>query len=187
MFETLRQVKEQNGVFTDLLEWMMLQQLLFETERVGTDGSLFEKNTVEYGLTRGVIGEAEEALAEIRELQAIEILTPDQTELLEKTREHLKTELCDIFIFLSSVFVHAGMSPIDVAETVIHKLEVNRAKYRVSHFTDRTIAEGLQFSRDQWNRGAQVLLGTTVEPSSGRVGEKPQEYDDFEGCAGSHT
>lgn len=150
MIESLTLAKQEHGIYTDFLEWLMLKQIIFETTREGTDGTLFEHNTVEFGLTRGVIGEAQEALDEIKQLKMLEVLTPDQEELIAKTKEHLKTELADVLIFLASVFVHAGMSPVEVVTIAAQKMETNNEKYRVEHFKSRRVAEAMQYSRDRW-------------------------------------
>jgi NTP pyrophosphatase (non-canonical NTP hydrolase) len=141
--------KEQYGIHTEFIEWLMAQQIIFEQTRKGTDGSLWEKNTIEYGLTRGVIGEAEEALEDLRTLYELYILTPDAEELIKQTHDHLKTELIDILIFLSSVFVHAGMSPEDVIRIAAEKMERNHAKYTRANFVGKPVAEGIQYSRDK--------------------------------------
>lgn len=141
--------KEQFGIYTDFIEYLMLQQIIFETTREGTDGTLYEHNSVEHGLTRGVIGEAQEALEELQNLRELYILTPDAEELIKETHAHLLEELIDIQIFLASVFVHAGMSPEDVIRITAGKLERNNAKYSRENFFGKTIAEGIKYSRDK--------------------------------------
>ena len=141
--------KEQFGIYTDFIEYLMLQQIIFETTREGTDGTLYEHNSVEHGLTRGVIGEAQEALEELQNLRELYILTPDAEELIKETHNHLLEELIDIQIFLASVFVHAGMSPEDVIRITAGKLERNNAKYSRDNFFGKTIAEGIKYSRDK--------------------------------------
>lgn len=185
--------KEQFGIFTDFIEWIMVQQILFETGIEATDGTLFEHNTVEYGLTRGVIGEAQEALEELKDLLALEILTPDQEEIIAATREKLHLELVDVLIFLSSVFVHAGMTPNDVIRLTAHKVDKNRKKYAPEHFRNRTIKEGIEFSRD---KAAGLLPDQRIErrranghPVPGdriELGES-QEYEDYSSYSGSLT
>lgn len=171
----LSEIKKEHGIGDDFISWLIFQQLVFEIERVGTDGSLYQSNTLEHGLVRGVIGEAQEALEELQKTGEYEI------------SEHLKLELIDVLIFLGSVFLHAGMNGAEVIELAVAKLQKNRTKYATRNFEGRSIADAIKYSRDQWNRGAEILLGTTVEPSGGRVGEEPQEYDYFEGYAGSLT
>jgi hypothetical protein len=128
---------------------LMSEQLIFEHTRKGTDGSLWQKNTVEYGLRRGVIGEAEEALEELQNLHELHILTPDAEELIKATHDKLVLELVDVFIFLSSIFNHAGLTADQVMELTRGKVAKNFSKYEQSNFEGKTIAEGLQYSRDK--------------------------------------
>jgi NTP pyrophosphatase (non-canonical NTP hydrolase) len=148
----VERVKAEQSIHIDFLEYLMLYQVFFESERKGTDGSLYEHNTLEHGITRGIIGEAQEALEELKELKMAEILTPDQTELLDKLKEKLQIELCDVLIFMASVFIHAGMSPGKVMEVASKKMRTNNEKYRVEHFENRRVAEAMQYSRDKWDR-----------------------------------
>ena len=172
---------------TDFFDFLMAWQFIFETERVGTDSSLFDKNTVVYGLERGIIGEAREAIAEAWDLYMAQVLTPDKEVEIAEIRERLHDELSDCFIFMASVFMHAGMTYEDIISHTLAKLDRNAKKYDKRNFEGRTIQGAIDYSRDAWDRSKEVLLGTTVEPSSGRDGEKPQEYDDSEVYAGSHT
>lgn len=125
------------------------EQIIFEKVREGTDGTLWDKNTIEYGLTRGVIGEAEEALEEMKTLRQLQVLTPDQEELIKQTFDKLVMELVDIQIFLASIFAHAGLNEETIMRLAQLKMSKNREKYHVSHFESRTISEGLQYSREK--------------------------------------
>lgn len=116
------------------LAWLMHQQLMFESERVGTDGSLRDYNSLAFGILRGIIGEAQEALeaAEIGDI------------------EELKGELVDVLIFLSSVFVKAGLSPEEIYLRCAAKMRQNQDKYHLSYFHNRTVEDAIKYSRDQW-------------------------------------
>lgn len=114
----------------------MYQQLKFETERVGTDGTLWDVNTLEYGLTRGVIGEAQEALEEVRNGN------------IDRAAE----EVIDILIFLGSILVHLGMDATSILNALCHKIEAMQNKYRKEHFQNRTVKEGLLFSREVYEK-----------------------------------
>ena len=155
-----------------------LQQdgIIFEHTIKGTDGSLWDKNTIEYGLKRGVIGEAQEALEELEELIKLQVLTPDKEDLIRQTYEKLAFELVDVLIFLISVFSHVGLSADEVMELARIKMEVNRKKYDPRNFESKTIAEGLQYSRDKWRMGSNL--------GSGNNGST-QEADQFEYFTGS--
>ncbi len=166
--ETIYNAEQPDSSF---LNWLMTQQLLFELSIVGTDGSLLSHNTLEHGLTRGVIGEAQEALEALKLLKETEVFTPDQTELLTELEHHLKVELCDILVFLGSVFVHAGMSPQEVMELTMEKMQSNERKYDPSNFTGKTISEGIKYSRSKHDR----LLDSSVGFSSNGTGEEGKE------------
>lgn len=120
----------------DLISWLLAEQLLFEAERIGTDGSLAEFNTLEYGLTRGVIGEAQEAL------EAVE----------NGDIENLKVELADTLIFLASVMNHAGMTAEEIKEIATQKMLRNHSKYKKENFEGRTVKEAMIFSREQYEQ-----------------------------------
>lgn len=116
------------------LSWLMLMQLQFEQERVGTDGSLYEVNTIEHGIVRGVIGEAQEALEALKNGDI----------------EAVKMELVDTIIFLGSVLMHAGMKPLEIVEMVSQKMQSNHQKYRTDHFSGRTVRDALAYSKQNW-------------------------------------
>lgn len=187
----VERVKAEQNIHIDFMEWLMLYQVFFESERVGSDGSLYKYNTLEHGITRGVIGESQEALEELQELRMAEILTPDQTELLDSLKEKLQCELADVLIFLASVFVHADMTPGKVMEVAVKKMRKNNDKYRTEFFNDkRTIAESLQYSRDVHDGKSRLafrssLLGEPVEPSGESSREEPQEYEVYTAGAGA--
>lgn len=186
--------KGKHNIRAEFTEWLSKQSTFLEKEAVGTDGTLFEHNTLEYGLTMGVVVETQEAIDALRELRMAEIFTPDQTELLDSLLEKLREELSDILIRLASVFVHAGMTPGMVIEKTATKMEATHEKYRRENFTGRTIEEGRQFSRDSWENRQDgksrlafrsSLLGEPVEPSSNPSREEPQEYEVYTAGAGA--
>jgi len=186
----VERVKAEQDIHMDFMEWLMLYQVFFESERVGSDGSLYEYNTLEHGITRGLIGESQEALEELQELRMAEILTPDQTELLDSLKEKLQCELADVLIFLASVFVHADMTPGKVMEVAAKKMRKNNDKYRTENFEGRTVAEAMQYSRDVHDGKARPafrssILGEPVEPSSNPSREEPQEYEVYTAGAGA--
>jgi len=186
----VERVKAEQDIHMDFMEWLMLYQVFFESERVGSDGSLYEYNTLEHGITRGLIGESQEALEELQELRMAEILTPDQTELLDSLKEKLQCELADVLIFLASVFVHADMTPGKVMEVAAKKMRKNNDKYRTENFEGRTVAEAMQYSRDVHDGKARPafrssILGEPVEPSSNPSREEPQEYEIYTAGAGA--
>lgn len=114
---------------------LMMDQIKFEISRIGDDGTLFDHNSVEFILTRGVQGEAQEALEETD---------------IEKRKE----EFIDILIFWASGAVHMGMSPEEVSRIAEKKMGINFLKYAVENFQGRTVKEGIQHSRDNWKRSA---------------------------------
>lgn len=173
--ETVYNAEQPNASF---LNWLMTQQLLFELSIVGTDGSLLSHNTLEHGLTRGVIGEAQEALEALTLMKETEVFTPDQTELLTELEHHLKVELCDILVFLGSVFVHAGMSPTEVMELTMEKMEQNGKKYASSNFAGRTIDQGIKYSRDRHDGVLDSSMGFSSN-GAGEVREEPTNYPWF--------
>jgi len=151
--KSIEQVKGENGIGSeDFLGWLMFNQLVFELIRQGTDGTLREHNSVEHGLTRGVIGEAHEALEALQELEQAERETPEDYERIEALRHHLKVEISDVLIFLGSVLSHAGMSLEEVIEIVAGKIEQNKQKYHPDNFYGHTVEEALIFSREEWNK-----------------------------------
>jgi len=115
---------------------LMAAQKVFENYVRGTDGSLADYNTPEKILTRGVIGEAEEALEALRAGEHRELLI----------------ECVDILIFLSSMFVHLDVSPDEVNSIATKKMMHNFLKYNHENFEGRTIEEGIAISRELWNQ-----------------------------------
>jgi hypothetical protein len=148
----VERVKAENHINSDFLEWLIFQQIMFECGLIATDGSLYDHNTLEHGLTRGVGGETTEALEKLQEIREIEVLTPDQEELLKKLYKEFYEEVADIFIFFASVLLHMNIHPAEFMRIVIAKMEKNHEKYRKENFQGKTIAEGLQYSRDKWDR-----------------------------------
>lgn len=167
------------------LQALIDDQKIFEKVREGTDGTLWDKNTIEYGLTRGVIGEAEEALEEMRKLRELQILTPDQEELIKQTYDRLVLELVDIQIFLASIYAHAGLDENTIFNLIRAKIIKNREKYHESHFEGKTISEGLQYSRDKAARklelDRQEARRSNGHPRPGDLGslEESQEHTVF--------
>lgn len=119
--------------FVDLTG-LMAAQKLFETQIEGTDGTLWDHNTPEYALTRGIIGEAQECLEEIR----------------LGNHQYAREEAIDILIFLGSLFNHLGLDSDTVSQMAQEKMERNFQKYHVDNFRGRTIDEGIRFSRRNW-------------------------------------
>ena len=186
----VERAKAKHNMRADSMEWLEKQQIFLETQAIGTDGTLFEHNTLEYGLTMGVVVETQEAIDALKELRMAEIFTPDQTELLDSLLEKLREELSDILIRLASVFVHAGMTPAMVIDKTATKMEATHEKYRRENFTGRTIAEGRQYSRDVHDGKSRLafrssILGEPVEPSSNPDREEPQEYEVYTAGAGA--
>ena len=179
----MQEVKAKHNVQTDSLAWLMLSQEFFESQRIGTDGTLYDHNTLEHGITRGIIGEAQEALEELRELKIAEVLTPDDEELLTQIRERLQMEIIDVQIFIASVMIHAGLTAPEVVEKVVIKMRRNNEKYRTENFEGRTVADGLEYSRELAQRSG--LLGEPLERGSDTNRTEPEEHDSVTGFAGS--
>lgn len=116
----------------------------FENELQGTDGTLFDFNTVDFCLVRGVMGEALEAY----------------TAWKMENQESLEEELCDIYIFFASTLMHAGIDAARLSELVDAKLERNADKYDPKNFEGVTVAEGIANSRNNYQH---KHLGTKVE------------------------
>jgi NTP pyrophosphatase (non-canonical NTP hydrolase) len=148
----VERAKIDHNIRIDFFEWLILRQIFFETNLIATDGTLHDHNTVQYGITRGVIGEAQEALEYLEKIREVEILTPDNEALLAELREALKFELADIVVFLASVVHHAGMTPAELIDKTATKMDRNFQKYDQGNFDGRTIKEGIQLSRDKWDR-----------------------------------
>lgn len=178
---TLAELKKEHGIGDDFISWLIFQQLVFETERVGVDGSLYKHNTLEHGLVRGVIGEAQEALEELEKIKQLKELNPEQTELLEELQNHLKLELIDVLVFLGSVFLHAGMNGAEVIELAANKLESNRKKYDKRNFESRTITEGIAYSRQLHRERTNTTsprpgVSIPITNSSGPIFGESEEY-----------
>jgi hypothetical protein len=71
---------------------------------------------------------------------------------LKKLYKEFYEEVADIFIFFASVLLHMNIHPAEFMRIVIAKMEKNHEKYRKENFQGKTIAEGLQYSRDKWDR-----------------------------------
>jgi NTP pyrophosphatase (non-canonical NTP hydrolase) len=120
------------------------QQRAFETERQGTDGTLFDFNTVDFCLVRGVMGEAMEAYSAYK----------------DGNQESLEEELADVYIFFASTLMHVGLSAERLAEIVEYKLGRNEEKYKREMFDGVTVAQGIANAR---NAHKHKHLGTKVE------------------------
>lgn len=114
-------------------EASMLQKI-FESNLVGTDGTLEDLNSAEYALSRGIMGEAQEALDAIKDhgLQS----------------QQVKKEIADIFIFLGTLINKVGMTQAEVEYLIARKMMINFIKYKPENIDGRTVAEGMAHSRD---------------------------------------
>jgi len=111
---------------------LMGAQRLFENEIKGTDGTLWDKNTPEHIVERGLIGEAQEFLDDIR----------------AGNMEHAKIEAVDILIFLSSLFNHLEMTPEEVSTLAELKMTMNWYKYSPDKFRGVELDEGIRRARE---------------------------------------
>lgn len=128
---------------SEFIQDLINHQKDFEQARVGTDGSLWDHNDVLFLLIRGLVGET----VEIHDAYVY------------GDREDLKGELADVLIFYAAVLAHTDFSGDEIREAVETKLEINRRKYDPSHFADRTVREGIAYSRSV----AKTKKGTQVE------------------------
>lgn len=113
------------------LEGIMADQKAFESSRVGTDGTLYDFNSPEYILSRGIIGEASECLSD----------------LVHGSLAGAKFEAVDILIFLASLFNHLGMTAEDVEMMAKVKMKHNYTKYDQALIEGKTIEEGMKSAR----------------------------------------
>jgi hypothetical protein len=96
----VERAKIDHNIRIDFFEWLILRQILFETNLIATDGTLHDHNTVQYGITRGVIGEAQEALEYLEEDQRNRSTYPRSRRLLAELKRVIKEfyeEVADIF------------------------------------------------------------------------------------------
>lgn len=121
------------------LAGIMDEQKRFEASLVGTDGTLADHNSPEYILTRGIKGEADECLEALQSGQFADA----------------KFEAVDVLIFLASLFNHMDLSAEDVERMAQVKMMHNYKKYRQEHMEGRTVAEGMQYAREQFIAGAK--------------------------------
>lgn len=161
---------------SSFIGWLMLQQYLFETGIVGTDGTLYEHNTLEIGLTRGVIGEAEEAMSDLMELLTQEKLRPNDAELLLELKERLNNEIVDILVFIGSVLLHSGMSPDEIVSKINQVFKNNKTKYDKRNFEGRTIKGGVEYSRLKY---AGRLPEQDIERRRNNGHPMPSNYTEF--------
>jgi NTP pyrophosphatase (non-canonical NTP hydrolase) len=119
-------------------------QRAFEADRQGIDGTLFDFNTVDFCLVRGVVGEALEAYTAWR----------------MENQESLEEELADVYIFFASTLMHAGIDAERLSELVDAKLQRNVDKYDPSLFEGVTVAQGIANVRENYKH---KHLGTKVE------------------------
>lgn len=115
---------------------LMELQKLFEENLVGTDGSLYDANTPQFSLERGIIGEGYEA---------IEALT-----LFGIASDEFRNELVDIYVFFASLLVKVGMTEEELEERSRRIVVKNFIKYRPEYFEDSTVREAMQKARDNW-------------------------------------
>lgn len=121
----------------EVIQDLMNQQKIFESTIVGNDGNLSNLNTPEYSITRGVIGEAEEALES----------------LADGDWEHAQEELIDVLIFLCTAFNHMELSYATICELASQKMDLNRIKYYSDPERDKglTVAEIMAKRKREWN------------------------------------
>lgn len=113
------------------LSKIMQDQMDFEITRVGTDGTLYDMNTVEYGIVRGLIGESKEALDAFMAGQLAQA----------------KEEVVDVLIFMATIFNHLGMDSDEVSQIAQEKMAKNYKKYDQQYMEGRTIAEGMAHAK----------------------------------------
>lgn len=116
---------------------LMIQQKHFESTIYGTDGDLSTLNTFIYALTRGVIGEAEEA----------------KEAFYEGDIEGAKEEMADVLIFICTAFNHLGMTYEEVCELSAMKMNKNYTKYYSDPDRDvgLTIEQVMAKRKREWN------------------------------------
>lgn len=119
-------------------------QTIFESNLVGTDGSLADKNSVKYSLERGVIGEGQEAI-EALALHGV-------------MSEEFRNEIVDMFVFFATILNHIGMTEAELEERTRRIVVKNFIKYHPRNFEGRTLNEGLSHSRSIWNKQEEPSL-----------------------------
>lgn len=121
----------------ELISTQPLRELLhqFHSERIGTDMSLTEYNTIQYLIFRGLIGESVEML------DAVE----------NGTVRDVRDEFCDLVIFLFTIADRMQFSDEELNEALRAKIDRNNQKYALEHFQGRTIREAMAYSRSVWN------------------------------------
>lgn len=113
------------------------RQRQFEDNLVGTDGSLKDHNTPEHALKRGIIGEAQEALEALHEHG--------------EDSEEFRQEIVDILVFFATLLNHLNMDEEEIHERSGRIIRKNFLKYHPRNFEGRTVAEGMQYSKDIFN------------------------------------
>ena len=169
----------------------MYRQRVFERTREGTDGKLYDHNTLKRCLEVLLSGEVAEAIRELELLQQAEILEPDNKKKLNEVKLKLKSELIDIQCILASVFVHAGLTALDVERMVEETVANMENKYAEENFRGRTVAEGVEYSRD---KHAGRLPEQLIErrranghpmPGSRTIFDASEEYEDLASSQGA--
>lgn len=123
---------------------LLSDQLWFDTTRQGTDGALWD------------VQNKPEELADRLRMEVSEYTEePDPRKRM--------VEAVDVLIFAAKMIMHdavrQGISFEEVEATIAAKMARNQVKYAEENFAYRTIADGLQHSRDIWDEQAyQVWL-----------------------------
>lgn len=125
-------------------EQLRSSQRLFESNLVGTDGTLEDLNSVQFSLERGVIGEAREAL--------------DALALHGMHSEEFRNEVIDVIVFLSTVLNHIDMAQEEIEERTRRIVVKNFIKYHPRNFSGRTVSEGMKHSREIWNKEEETSI-----------------------------
>lgn len=112
------------------IEWLLTQQYLFETQRVGLDGSLYETLGLE-----GKVSGIEEELEECR------------TEILAGNLELAREEAVDVLIRVAALITSLEMCAEELKQRTIQKTRVREQKYPVENFTGRTVREAMVYSK----------------------------------------
>lgn len=119
-----------------MLKEFISRTIQFERDRVGTDGSLWDHNTHEHIIDR--------------------IADESREFLVAETPEDQLLEAADIIIFTFNLLGHLAVDhgvPLEqIVDIIEAKLDHNEIKYDPANFIGKTVEEGLQSSRDLWEK-----------------------------------
>jgi len=171
----------------------MHHQRVFEKTREGTDGKLYDHNTLKRCLEVLLSNEVAEAIKELNLLEQAEILQPDDNKLLREIKNRLKGELVDVQCILGAVFVHAGLTALDVERMVKETVTNMEKKYAQSFFEGVPVAQGIVNAREAHNKTSgefrlsqrSRLLGEPVAFSGYRGRKRREEYEDLAASQGA--